>query len=74
MIKNVGFTENRYFRIRISIYQLEKVYLRQGSYYKVAKHPVAQPEFFEQWANFACARKKRWAKWAGFLLMGQTKY
>jgi hypothetical protein len=31
---------------------------------------VAQPEFFEQWANFACARKKRWAKWAGFLLMG----
>jgi hypothetical protein len=35
---------------------------------------VAQPEFFEQWANFACARKKRWAKWAGFLLMGQTKY
>jgi hypothetical protein len=35
---------------------------------------VAQPEFFEQWANFACVRKKLWAKWAGFLLMGQTKY
>jgi hypothetical protein len=30
--------------------------------------------FFEQWANFACVRKKRWAKWAGFLLMDQTKY
>jgi len=35
---------------------------------------LAQPEFFEQWANFACVREKRWAKWTGFLLMGQTKY
>jgi hypothetical protein len=35
---------------------------------------VAQPEFIDQWANFACVRKKRWAKWAGFLLMGKTKY
>jgi hypothetical protein len=29
--------------------------------------PVAQPGFLDQWANFACVRKKRWAKWARFL-------
>ncbi len=28
---------------------------------------VAQPGFLDQWANFACVRKKRWAKWARFL-------
>jgi hypothetical protein len=36
--------------------------------------PVAQPGFIDQWANFACVGKKRWAKWARFLLMGPTKY
>jgi hypothetical protein len=35
---------------------------------------VAQPELFDRWANFAWVRKNRWAKWAGFLLMGQRKY
>jgi beta-glucosidase-like glycosyl hydrolase len=28
---------------------------------------VAQPGFLNQWANFACVRKRRWAKWARFL-------
>jgi hypothetical protein len=35
---------------------------------------VAQPGFIDQWANFACVGKRRWAKWARFLLMGSTKY
>ncbi len=30
--------------------------------------PVAQPGFLDQWANFSCVEKKRWAR---FLLTGQ---
>jgi hypothetical protein len=33
---------------------------------------VAQPGFLDQWANFSCVEKKRWAKWARFLLIGQN--
>jgi hypothetical protein len=32
---------------------------------------VAQPGFLDQWANFSCVEKNRWAKWARFLLTGQ---
>jgi hypothetical protein len=32
---------------------------------------VAQPGFLDQWANFYCAEKNQWAKWATFLLMGK---
>jgi hypothetical protein len=32
---------------------------------------VAQPAFLDQWANFSCAEKNRWAKWAVFLLIGK---
>jgi hypothetical protein len=33
--------------------------------------PVAQPGFLDQWTNFSCVEKKRWAKWARFLLIDQ---
>jgi len=35
---------------------LKKLMMELGS------QPVAQTEFIDQWANFACVRKKRWAK------------
>jgi hypothetical protein len=34
-------------------------------------YAVAQPGFLDQWANFYCAEKTQWAKWATFLLMGK---
>jgi hypothetical protein len=47
---------------------IEKPFIRNSDVY--IDDSVAQTGFLDQWANFSCVEKKRWAKWARFLLIG----